>query len=179
MHSLVLLNGTFNLPDTITRTAFEKNMRVLMPKIAGNMAFAELYYRMTSEARFRPDGPGKVGDGDFNTCRNPALRHLTNAPFKTPELLYRYANMVTRSFHQPEPAIESSLSMPVLVISGSDDRVSHADTSREIATRIKNASLAIIEGGDHHALHDDDRVVKMVVDFLAVRKETWYVGIGR
>lgn len=179
MNSLVLLNGTFNLPDTIPRTAFEKNMRVLMPKIAGNISFAQLYYRMTSEARFRPDGSGKVVDGDFNTCRNPALRHLTNAPFKTPELLYRYANMVTRSFNQPEPAIEANLAMPVLVISGSEDRVSHPDTSREIARRIKNASLAIVDGGDHHALHDDERVLKMVADFLSVRKEKDYVAIGR
>jgi len=169
--SLVLLNGTFNLPESITRTVFEKNMRFLMPKIAGNMAFAQLYYRMTSEERFRSDDPERQGEAagqssSFITCRNPALRHLTNAPFRTPELLYRYANMVTRSFEEPEPALAANMAMPVLVVSGSDDRVTHPETSREIARRIKGASLVMIEGGDHHALHDDERVQNIVLDFL-------------
>ena len=166
--SLMLLNGTFNLPDNITRTAFEKNMRVLMPQIAANRSFAELYHRMTAAARFRPNGfqPQAGQSSSFITCRNPALRHLTNAPFKTPELLYRYANMIKRCFDEPAVAPDASLSMPVLVISGDEDQVSHPDTSREIARRINNASLTILEGGDHHALHDDQRLPNMVLDFL-------------
>jgi pimeloyl-ACP methyl ester carboxylesterase/nucleoside-diphosphate-sugar epimerase len=169
--SLVLLNGTFNLPDNITRTAFEKNMRVLMPQISANRNFAELYYRMTTTARFRPNGfqPQAETAGrssSFITCRNPALRHLTNAPFKTPELLYRYANMVKRCFDEPAVAPDTNLSIPVLVISGDEDQISHPDTSREIARRINNASLTILEGGDHHALHDDHRLPNLVLDFL-------------
>jgi pimeloyl-ACP methyl ester carboxylesterase len=161
--SLVLLNGTFNLPDNITQTAFEKNLRVLMPEIVANRNFAELYYRMTAAARFRPNGFQQTAG---QLCRNPALRHLTNAPFKTPELLYRYANMVKRCFDEPAIAPAANFSMPVLVISGNEDEVSHPDTSREIARRIKNASLTILEGGDHHALHDDQRLQNMVLDFL-------------
>jgi len=168
--SIVLLNGTFNLPDNITRTAFEKNMRVLMPQIAANRNFAELYYRMTAAARFKPNGFQQAEtagqSSSFITCRNPALRHLTNAPFKTPELLYRYANMVKRCFDEPAVAPDANLLMPVLVISGDEDQVSHPDTSREITRRIKNASLTILEGGDHHALHDDQRLQNMVLDFL-------------
>jgi pimeloyl-ACP methyl ester carboxylesterase len=153
--SLVLLNGTFNLPETITRTDFEKNLRFLMPKIAADKAFAELYYKMSQRQ-----------SSGFMTSRNPALRDLTNAPFRTPELLHRYANVLTRLFEAPEPPMSLDLMMPVLVVSGTDDTISHPDTSREIARRINSASLVILEGADHHALHDDERVHDLVLDFL-------------
>jgi pimeloyl-ACP methyl ester carboxylesterase len=153
--SLVLLNGSLNLPETITRTDFEKNLRLLMPKIAANKTFAELYYKMFQRQ-----------SSDLMTPRNSALRDVTSAPFKTPELLYRYANVIARLFDEPELPMSLDLAMPVLVVSGTEDTISHPDTSREIARRINGASLVILEGADHHALYDDERVHNVTLDFL-------------
>jgi pimeloyl-ACP methyl ester carboxylesterase len=153
--SLVLLNGSLNLPETISRTDFEKNLRLLMPKVAANKAFAELYYKMFQSQ-----------SSDLMTPRNPALRDVTNTPFKTPELFYRYANVIACLFDEPALPMNLDLAMPVLVVSGTDDTISHPDTSREIARRINGASLVILEGADHHSLYDDERVHNVTLDFL-------------
>jgi len=170
--SLVLLNGAFNLPGNTSRTVFEKNLRQLMPKIARNAAYAELYSRIISESRFKlaDRGVGQGKDGGQSSgwipCRNPELRHLTNGPFKTPELLYRYANMVTRTFEESEHAWTGNIAVPVLVVSSSNDQITRPETSRDISEQIKGATHVMIEDGDHHGLHDDERVQHTVFDFL-------------
>lgn len=170
--SITLLNGAFNLPPIVPRTTFEKNLRTLIPKIAANPAYAALYHKMSAgnrsqaESTASPTGSGQGMMSGAPMCRNPLLRHLTAAPFKTPEMLFRYANLIARTLNEPEPDWNSFAGLPVLIISSDGDQISHPEASREVARRIEGAELAVNEEGDHHSLYDDARVGEILLSFL-------------
>jgi pimeloyl-ACP methyl ester carboxylesterase len=164
---LVLLNGTFNLPEDVPRTSYEKNMRVLMPKIAGNIAYANLYHRMMNASGAQPGSAAGGQEADAMLCSDPALLPLTSAPFRTPARLYRYATLITRTLDEPTHTWAEGVKAPVLVVSGARDRVSHPGASLEIARRIKDARLVMLEEGDHYSMYHDEQLQQAVRDFLS------------
>jgi len=157
---LVLLNGTFNLPEDVPRTGFEKNMRLLMPKIAGNAAYAQLYQQMANAGAAGPQTGTAL-------CSDPALLQLASAPYQTPARLRRYASLITRTLAEPSHALAERISASVLVVSGAHDQVSHPAASAEIAGRIKGARLVSLDEGDHYSLYHDERLHEVVLDFLS------------
>lgn len=59
-----------------------------------------------------------------------------------------------------------SIGVPTLVVHSSDDDVVPVDHGRRIAERARNADLQIVDGGGHQ-LRRDDRVLRLVLDWLA------------
>jgi nucleoside-diphosphate-sugar epimerase/pimeloyl-ACP methyl ester carboxylesterase len=164
--SLVLLNGAFNSPPNITRSVVEKNMRSIMPRIAKRRKDTELFFRIMNSGRFQKSREGSKEDVPLSSvCSNPALVHLTSAPFKTSELLYRYANVIAQSFNEPEYARAESVIAPTLVISSEDDQITHPNGSREIVNRLQSAELKLVKG-DHHSFYDDRMVQDLIYEFL-------------
>lgn len=163
---LVLLNGSFNLPEDVPRTSFEKNMRMLMPKIAHNIAYAKIYHQMAAASSTQGDNPLRGQAPALMVAADPALLNLANAAFRTPGRLYRYAHLITHAFNEPSDTLTEKLNAPVLVVAGERDEISHPESSREIARRIKGARLVTVEG-DHYSLYHDERLQHVVYDFLS------------
>ena len=98
-------------------------------------------------------------------CSNPSLVHLTSATYKTPELLYRYANIIAQSFKEPDHAWTDNVTAPTLVIGNEFDQIADPEGSREIARRLPGAELAILKG-DHHTFYVDATVQHRICDFM-------------
>lgn len=169
--SLVIANGTFNLPQSVPRTHYEKTVRASMTEIAGSMRSAKLFHRLITGSRPAFEGKAEPGQGGGQTisltaCVNPALRHIINAPYRTPELLYRYAHMISQSFGEPEHAWSIGITAPTMIIACSNDQIASVEAAREIAGRIKGAQLVILEGGNHHGIFDDAGIHNIILNFL-------------
>ncbi|HKQ06380.1 MAG TPA: alpha/beta fold hydrolase [Blastocatellia bacterium] len=170
--SLVIANGAFNLPQSVPRTHYEKTMRASMPEIASSRRSAQLFHRLITGSRTEFDGEADPGQGAGQTlsltaCVNPALRRIINTPFRTPELLYRYAHMISQSFGEPEHAWAIGITAPTMIIACSNDQIAAVEAAREIAGRIKGAHLVILEGGNHHGIFDDVGMHNIILNFLA------------
>jgi pimeloyl-ACP methyl ester carboxylesterase len=167
--SLVFLNGAFNLPPSVPRSTVDKNMRSMMPRIAARRKDSELFFRIMSAGRFlsgdnaqpQKSAPAPV----LAACSNPSLVHLTSATYKTPELLYRYANIIAQSFNEPDHAWTDSVKAPSLVIGNEYDQIADPAGSREIARRLPGAELVILQG-DHHTFYEDATVQNRISEFM-------------
>ena len=172
LRSLVLLNGAFNFPPNVRRSLTEKNMRTIMPRISRRKD-AELFLRIMNAGRFSGDNgqPQKSAAPAVPVVTsNPSLLHLVNATYKTPELLYRYANIVTQCFNEPDHAWTDYVKVPTLVIGSDEDPVADAEGSREIARRLTCAELVMLKG-DHHTFYEDTSVQNRICEFLLQHSE--------
>lgn len=168
IRSLVLLNGAFNFPASVPRSVVEKNMRSIMPRIATRRKDTELFFRIMGAGRFQsgPNGSSQPAQVPLSmVCSNPSLLHLTSAPFRTAELLHRYANIIMQTFNEPEHAWVDSVAVPTLVIANEDDQITDPEGSREVARRIKDCELVVLQG-DHHCFYDDAAVQDRIREFL-------------
>lgn len=167
--SLVFLNGAFNLPPSVPRSTVDKNMRSMMPRIAARRKDSELFFRIMSAGRFLSSANGQPQKSApapvLAACSNPSLVHLTSATYKTPELLYRYANIIAQSFKEPDHAWTDSVTAPTLVIGNEYDQIADPAGSREIARRLPAAELVILQG-DHHTFYEDAAVQNRISEFM-------------
>jgi len=167
IRSLVLLNGAFNFPPTVRRSLTEKNMRTMMPRISRRKD-AEMFLRIMNAGRFTSSENGqaqKSAPAVPVVTSNPSLLHLVNATYKTPELLYRYANIITQSFKEPDHAWTDHVKVPTLVIGSDEDPVADPEGSREIARRLTCAELVMLKG-DHHTFYEHASVQNRICEFL-------------
>lgn len=167
LRSLVLLNGAFNFPASVRRTLNEKNMRTMMPRISRRKD-AELFLRIMNAGRFVSDQnaqPQKGAPALPVVTSNPSLLHLVSGTYKTPELLYRYANIITQCFKEPDHGWTDYVKVPTLVIGSDNDQIADVEGSREFARRLTCAELVVLKG-DHHTFYDDASVQNRICDFL-------------
>ena len=166
IRSLVLLNGAYNFPPSVRRSLNQKNMRTMMPRIARRKD-AEMVLRIMNAGRFSGESgqPQKSAPAIPVVTSNPSLLHLVSATYKSPELLYRYANIITQCFKEPEHAWIDYVKVPTLVIGSDQDPVADAEGSREVARRLSCAELIILRG-DHHTFYEDASVQNRICEFL-------------
>lgn len=165
VRKLVLLNGTYRLPDgLIPQTAHYRDMRSVMGRIASSRAQAAWWVRnMPQRPSPRPSNGGPSAGGVLSE----ALVALVTHPFRTAESLYRYANLVTRFYDEPDHAWADDITKPTLIVTGEQDDVAHVDTSREIARRIRVSVLHELPNGNHYSLVDSPEISETVAAFLA------------
>lgn len=168
--ALVSLHGAFSFPASVGVTSFKRHIMYLMPRIAQGHEHARAYHGMLYGAQ----AEGSAGDdarqdearaAETMLSSDELLLNMTSAPFKNPEALYRYANLVMHLVREPEHAWTPFVECPVLVLSGERDSIAHPDESRELARRLKRATLRIDEGADHFALYNDPGYGKLIHDF--------------
>lgn len=170
VQSAVLLNGGVSLPasNAIQITDFEKNIRTLFPKIAANYRFAQKYCDLIYGAHAtNEDGEDRKMISTILTSTDPFLLYMTSVPFRTPESLFRYANMMNGLFNEREDAYTASISHPVLVHVGGKDLVTHADVGRFLVAGLQNGELSFDEEGDHFSHFYDEDVASMIKKFVA------------
>ena len=165
----VLLNGGVSLPANgdIQITDFEKNIRTLFPKIAANYRFAQKYCDLIYGAHATADdGEDRKMISTILTSTDPFLLYMTSVPFRTPESLFRYANMMNGLFNERDDAWTASVPHPVLVHVGGKDQVTHADVGRFLVAGLQNGELSYDENGDHFSHFYDDDLAAMIKRFV-------------
>lgn len=163
----VLLNSGVSLAtDSVIETEYQQSLRSLFPKIAGNRSAAKLYcdliYGDTTKVGLKDQG----SIGSMLNSLDPELMNMTSAPFKNPESLYRYANMLYRNFEEDDAAFTDQINLPVLVYGSEEDEVTHVDVAKELSKRLSNSELILATTATHFAQYSDVDVGEMVVDYI-------------
>ncbi|VUD46770.1 Linear gramicidin synthase subunit D [Thalassocella blandensis] len=171
IEACVLLNGGVSLKNDsdIPMTIFEENLRSLLPKISSNRRMAEFYCQLIY-------GNQNANESDENaissilTSTDPYLLYMTSMPFRTTESLFRYANMMNNLFHEPEDAYTTGVQTRTLVFGCDQDEVTHPLLAKALKQKLANAELVIEENAGHFAQFYDEKVAKMVSDFVNAKQ---------
>ena len=176
--AIVSLHGAFSFPESVGVTSFKRNIMYLMPRIARGQEHARAYHAMFYGGRAEGSAETEASTAAHAAALDDEARaaetmlssdellfNLTSAPFKTPEALYRYANLVMHLIREPDHVWAPFVECPVLVLSGERDSIAHPDESRELARRLKRATLQIDEGADHFALYNNPQYGKLIHAF--------------
>lgn len=153
--------------ETVRITRFESGIRSLFPKIAGSYRMARKY----CELIFGADG----GDADDRkslsnilTSTDPYLLYMTSMPFRNPESLHRYAQMMDALFNERPDAWTGDVEQPVLVYVGGNDVVTHPDVGQALHAGLANGVLHVDPDGDHFSHYYDERLAELVAEFALV-----------
>ncbi|WP_434212910.1 alpha/beta fold hydrolase [[Pseudomonas] boreopolis] len=164
----LLLNPGVSIPpsETVRVTRFETGIRSLFDKIAGNYRMAEKYCELIYGAASSDAGDSRMLSGIL-TSTDPYLLYMTSLPFRTPESLYRYANMMRTLFAERPDAWTRDVTQPVLVYVGDRDAVTHPDVGRALCDGLRQGRLHQDAEGDHFSHYYDQRVAELVRQHLA------------
>jgi nucleoside-diphosphate-sugar epimerase/pimeloyl-ACP methyl ester carboxylesterase len=152
--------------ETVRVTRFETGIRSLFDKIAGNYRMAEKYCELIyGEAS--SDASDTKMLSNILTSTDPYLLYMTSLPFRTPESLFRYANMMRTLFGERSDAWTRDVTQPVLVYVGERDVVTHPDIGKALCDGLQRGYLHQDAEGDHFSHYYDQRVADLICRHLA------------
>ncbi|UTH76458.1 alpha/beta fold hydrolase [Chromobacterium sp. IIBBL 290-4] len=168
--SLTLINGAFGLSDASHHeTAFMRNLRQVLPLIAGSRSDAERYHSSFFARPVSHDAEANTvsrQSSEILDATDPDLIHLTSRPFESPDSLYRYSRVITalqvggRALHQGE------LGVPCHVITGACDAAVSPEESRRLAAVHADAVYSEIAGMDHFGVYNNPALMQAVAIFI-------------
>ena len=91
---------------------------------------------------------------------------MTSKPFRTPESLYRYGNMMHTLFCERPDAWTHDVQQPVLVYVGEHDVVTHPDIGRALCDGLSNGQLHHDLDGDHFSHFYEMRLSDLIRTFV-------------
>lgn len=171
---VVSIGGALN-GACASETPFQRNLRNLVHKAAHDLRHAQLYHQIL----FGQDKPhygtlaGTSHDGDRSMLSSmlgaldPALLHLTSAPFRDAGSLHRYARTMSEHYRHAETHGLPDVQSRVLLITGTADEVAHPEASRVAARALVSSTLVELTEGDHFALFTDARVGQSIREFIS------------
>jgi pimeloyl-ACP methyl ester carboxylesterase len=183
--SLFLLNGSFVLPgEEIPKTLFRKNLTQLMFRVAESRAKAETYHRLLYGDRNGQASGGGVSSAAASIsaspnedrtkmaqmlgATDPMLLHLTSAPFRTPESLYRYAHLQAQFAASDSTLWAPSIQSPTFLLTANNDEVAHPDESRVMAGLIAQSELMVRPDASHFSILTDAKTCDIVRRFIDI-----------
>lgn len=163
---VVLNPGVSISPSERVRvTRFETGIRSLFLKISGNYRMAEKYCELIYGAAGTDANDNRMLN-NILTSTDPYLLYMTSMPFRTPESLYRYANMMHTLFSERPDAWTHDVEQPVLVYVGENDIVTHPDIGRALCDGLRNGKLHLDGDGDHFSHYYDARTAELIRAFV-------------
>lgn len=163
MRGLALLNGSYDLPgDPVT--TFEKTMKVVMPRVARQQAYARVCHKIFMASEGHEDGG--AGAEALLGATSDDLLSLIRTPYSTVERLAQYARLVTGLFSEPLGEDELGITVPALMLIGANDTTVHAQGSESLARRVYGAKLVRVEEADHYALYGHEGFQQHIVEFF-------------
>ncbi len=163
---IVLNPGVSIAPSESVRvTRFETGIRSLFQKIAGNYRMAEKYCELIYGAAGGDANDNRMLN-NILTSTDPYLLYMTGMPFRTPDSLYRYANMMHTLFSERPDAWTHDVTQPVLVYVGEQDVVTHPDIGRALCNGLRNGQLQLDADGDHFSHYYDTRISDLIRNFV-------------
>jgi nucleoside-diphosphate-sugar epimerase/pimeloyl-ACP methyl ester carboxylesterase len=159
-----LLNGGYNFTNC-RLTAFEANMKNMMPHIAADRRYADTLFRSIFSTPQTPDRP--VGASQLLAVSASAQDiYMASLPFQSADNIFMYARLLS-GFYNREPRINLDLATHTLVLSCSEDIMASPESSQMVADMISNSTFHVVEGGDHFSLYWDRRYIDFVDEFAA------------
>lgn len=156
--------------ETVRVTRFEAGIRSLFDKIAGNYRMAEKYCELIYGAA-STDASDTKTLSTILTSTDPYLLYMTSMPFRSPESLFRYANMMRTLFAERPDAWTRDVTQPVLVYVGDGDIVTHPDIGKALCAGLQQGELHHDPEGDHFAHYYEQRIADMIRDTLATDQQ--------
>ncbi|MFC4727651.1 alpha/beta fold hydrolase [Coralloluteibacterium thermophilus] len=168
----VLLNPGVSIPpsDTVRATRFETGIRTLFDRIAGSHRMAEKYCELIYGAAATDAGDSRMLS-NILTSTDPYLLYMTSLPFRTPQSLFRYANMMRTLFAERPDAWTADVAQPVLVYVGERDVVTHPDLGQALCDGLRRGELYSDPDGDHFAHYYDQRVADLARRHLVPERQ--------
>jgi nucleoside-diphosphate-sugar epimerase/pimeloyl-ACP methyl ester carboxylesterase len=162
--SLTLLNGAFAAPE-LPQTAFQRDLRRLAARASRSLEHAAFCHRTVVGSRKGADETRDTMSALLGEV-DPAILHLANRPFSTPEHLHRYAAMIADFYDSAAPSYDA-LHMPVLAVGGGKDTVCPSAATEMIAGRLTHAQTVLLPAGDHYSMYFDSDLHRIVATFLS------------
>lgn len=164
---LIGLSGALNV-FAAEETPFQHNMRKLAGNAARDLEHAHLYQQLLFGAR--PGYGALVADkeamlGSMVGALDPALLHLTSAPFRDARTLHAYAKAMCAHYRDAEDAPLSEVSARALFVTGLRDEVAHPAGSRAAAASLAHATLVELPEADHFALYSEPQLPELLRSF--------------
>lgn len=168
----VLLNPGVSISpsETVRVTRFETGIRSLFGKIAGNYRMAEKYCELIYGAANSDAGDARTLSAIL-TSTDPYLLYMTSMPFRSPESLFRYANMMHTLFGERPDAWTGDVTQPVLVYVGDGDVVTHPDIGRALCDGLQDGALCHDPEGDHFAHYYEQRIADMIRGAVCIDRQ--------
>lgn len=169
--SLALLHGSFMLKGS-ELTKFQKNMKLLMPKVAGSRGTARMMFNMVFSQEQRSfmfswaDQMLKRKVEQMMGQTDPAYQHLIAMPTRGVEEVYRYARMVTRFVDDAPETWLGRIQAPTLMVTAHGDTTAHPDGTCKAARLVPGAVLEIAQEGDHFTFYSQPGMRERIVSFL-------------
>ncbi|HSP26885.1 MAG TPA: alpha/beta fold hydrolase, partial [Saliniramus sp.] len=170
VRSLVLLHGSY-MHKGAELTAFQKNLKSVMPKVALSRSVAGLLYNsvfsenkgallklMTRDIARKSE--------EAMSVTQPAHKHIVQMLTGNPEDVFRYARLI-RAFVQETPlAWLADITCPTLLVTGPKDTTAHPKGSYDAAEHIRGSRLHVAENGDHFSFYSDAAVRRAILSAL-------------
>lgn len=167
IRSAVLLDPGVSLAQPgIQHTRYETGLRTLLPKIAGSFRMAEKYCELIYGAR-HGNAEERHRLSSIIASTDPYLLYLSSLPYRSPEALYRYANMMTGLFRHPCDDWLRQIEQPVLVRVSEDNQLAHPDIGRAIAQGLRHGTLDSVPDGGHFSHFYRVEVAARIRQFIA------------
>ncbi|OWW21026.1 alpha/beta fold hydrolase [Noviherbaspirillum denitrificans] len=169
--SLALLHGSFMLKGS-ELSKFQKNMKLLMPKVASSRGTARMMFNMVFSQEQRSfmfswaDQMLKRKVEQMMGQTDPAYQHLIAMPTRGVEEVYRYARMVTRFVDDAPEKWLGRIAAPTLLVTAHGDSTAHPDGTCRAAALIPGAQLEVARDGDHFTFYNRQDLRERVVSFL-------------
>jgi nucleoside-diphosphate-sugar epimerase/pimeloyl-ACP methyl ester carboxylesterase len=164
--AVLLEPGVTLAQPTIQHTRYEVGLRTLLPKIAGSFRMAETYCELIYGARH-----GNVEErqrlSSIIASTDPYLLYLSSLPYRSPEALYRYANMMTGLFRRPCDEWLRRIEQPVLVRVSEDNQLAHPDIGRAVSSKLAHGTLESVATGGHFSHFYQAEVAAGIRRFIA------------
>jgi pimeloyl-ACP methyl ester carboxylesterase len=164
--AVLLEPGVTLAQPTIQHTRYEVGLRTLLPKIAGSFRMAETYCELIYGARH-----GNVEErqrlSSIIASTDPYLLYLSSLPYRSPEALYRYANMMTGLFRCPCDDWLRRIEQPVLVRVSEDNQLAHPDIGRAVSSKLAHGTLESVATGGHFSHFYQAEVAAGIRRFIA------------
>lgn len=167
VQKIVILNGSYTFFED-SKTNFEKNMSIVMPKVAHNFSYANVLYNVIYSSKNGNTDSSVVGltDSYINSTDN-SLFYLTSQPFESPESLHSYGKYITSYIDMNHNFIQN-INNDALILTGSNDITASTESNKLMCELIgKNASFEVLQNADHFMLYQDIRCHDRIVNFLS------------
>lgn len=170
IRNLVLMHGSF-MHKGAELTAFQKNLKSVMPKVALSRSVAGLLHKSVfsenkgSLLKLVTRDIVRKSEEAMSVTR-PAQKHLVQMLTHDAESVFRYARLI-RAFIAENPlAWLASIACPTLVLTGPNDQTAHPQGSYDAAKIIPGARMLIAENGDHFSFYRDAGIRAAIIGAL-------------
>lgn len=171
VHAVLSVSGALNLVDA-EQTPFQINMRRLAQSASRDLEHAQLYHQLLFGNRrghygmLASERSDEAMLASMVSTLDPALLHITSAPFRDPESLHHYARTMQHHYASAPQRGVAQVKVPVLLVVSGRDEVAHPAASRAALALLDHATLVELPDADHFAVYSEPAIAEVLRYFM-------------